>query len=337
MDRLKSLFRMSYLATAALAALGLSVSLGAACADAPEPPFVRLGRREPRPSRILPNHQSHAGYLRVALGAMVSPQAALLYYEQFWQYVGSHVGVTAQVIGTTSYNDLNGKLQRAEVDAAFVCAYPYVLGRAEFDLELLAAPQVNGGTVYYAYIIVPASSNTHSLAELRGKRFGFTDLFSNSGRLAPVHMLLQMHESPGAFFASVEYTQAHDKSIRAVAEELLDGASVDSLIWDNLEATDPTLRGKTRVVQRSEPFGIPPVVVRPGLDGALKEKLRQTVLTMHHDPQGMAILKRMGIEQFVTIGDGAYDSIRAMAAAIDLPHQPSTAREAAGARQGAAR
>lgn len=201
-------------------------------------------------------------------------------------------------------------METCGVDAAFVCAGPYVEGKQKFGMELLVMPLVKGKPLYHSYIIVPRESTAQRLEDLRGKVFAFTDPKSNSGNLVPTYMLARMNETPDSFFSRDVFTYGHDKSIRAVAEKLVDGAAVDSLIWEYLALKTPELTGKTRIVARSEPYGIPPLVVRPGMDPELKRRFREIMLSVASDAEGRAILKGMMIDRFVAGDDANYDSIR---------------------------
>lgn len=250
--------------------------------------------------------------VRIAVGAMITPDAGYSYYWQFLKYVEKKLGRDIALVDRKTYAEINHLLQAGDLDAAFVCGKPYVLGHDEFGLELLVAPQANGETVYYSYIIVPVESEVVDFEGLRGKKFAFTDPMSNSGKLAPTYMLGQIGETPESFFSSTVYTHAHDKSIRAVAEGVVDGAAVDSLIWEYAEATNSDLARRTRIVKKSPPYGIPPVAVRPGLPAELKDSLRRIILAAHEDPEGRKILKGMMIDRFVELDDSAYQSIREM-------------------------
>ncbi len=257
---------------------------------------------------------SRSQHLRIAVGGMITPRAGFVYYRRFLDYVGEKMGMPVDFVDREDYAEINKLIRIKNVDAAFVCGGPYVDGHDEFGMELLVAPQAYGATVYYSYIIVRKSSPIDSLEGLRGKTFAFTDPLSNSGKLVPEFMLARMHETPATFFRKVVYTQAHDKSIRAVAEGLVDGAAVDSLIWEYTDRTAPEFTSRTKIIRRSPPYGIPPVVVRPGLDPRIKERLRRVLLDAHKDERGREILKGMMIDRFVPIEDRAYDSIREMKA-----------------------
>jgi phosphonate transport system substrate-binding protein len=135
---------------------------------------------------------------------------------------------------------------------------------------------------------------------------------SNSGKLVPEFMLAQRGETPERFFGKVIYTSAHDKSVHAVAANEVDGAAVDSLVYEYMIRKEPLLAKKTRVLARSAPYGIPPIVVRPGISPTLREQLRKILLTMHEDPEGALILQGMMTRRFVTASDAAYGTIREM-------------------------
>ena len=259
---------------------------------------------------------ARAGELTVAIAGMVTPEEGLEYYQELSRYVARKAGLDLHLFHKAEYAEVNEMLEQRKVDMAFVCSGPYVSGHDAFGLELLAAPQVGGAPQYYSYLIVPATSTVGSLEGLRGKTFAFTDPQSNTGRIVPTYLVSKIGSTPDRYFGKVFYTYSHDNSIKAVATGAADGAAVDSLIWEYSQAHDPTYTSKTRVILKSDPFGSPPVVVHPDLDPVLKARLRDALLSAHEDPEGRAILDKMGIERFAPTDDGAYDTIRAMNAFV---------------------
>lgn len=257
------------------------------------------------------------GTLTVAVAGMITPKDGLAYYQDLSEYLGSKVGRTVRLVHKADYSECNRMLADGKVDLAFVCSGPYASGHDGFGLELLAAPVVNGSPTYRSYIIVARSSTATSMASLKDRTFAFTDPLSNSGRGVPTYMLLKMGTTPDAFFRHWFYTYSHDNSIKAVASGQADGAAVDSLIYDYYAATKPAMTQGTRVLARSEPYAIPPVVVRPGLDATLERGLRNALLTADDDAEGRAILSKMRVERFVPIADAAYDPVRVMLRALE--------------------
>jgi phosphonate transport system substrate-binding protein len=277
--------------------------------DRKGPVAVDLENRLP----VDPPAPPQEGAIHMAVGGMITPKEGFAYYREFLDYAAKRLGRPIRYVDADSYANLNEGLRKGTIDAGFVCSGPYVDGKREFGLELLAMPQAYGVATYRAYVIVPSGSRAAGLDDLRGKTFAYTDPQSNSGCLAPRYMLSQRGEDPETFFGKTVYLRTHDKSIEAVAEGLVDGAAVDSLIWEYENRVDPAHTSRTKVIVRSEPYGIPPVVARPGLDPAVKRRLREIFLEAHADPEGKAILRKMMIDRFVPPDDSAYDSVRRMA------------------------
>ncbi|MGC8908370.1 MAG: phosphate/phosphite/phosphonate ABC transporter substrate-binding protein [Desulfomonilaceae bacterium] len=274
---------------------------------------------EPRPaqvdfSRTIPSEQeSDAGSaqsseLRVAVGAMVSPKETFEAYRDLLAYLGERIGERATLVQRKTYAEVNQGLASGVIDVAFICTGPYVVARKTDEVRLLAVPQVRGKTTYQAHLIVNANSSFRNLQDLRGKTFAFTDPDSNTGRLVPVAWLSQMGEKPETFFEKTVYTYGHDNSILAVSRNLVDGAAVDGLVWEYLREKSPEAVDKTRVIKKSEPYGIPPVVCSRHLDSQKQERIQKMLLTMHDDHRGREILRQLMIDRFVIPEKGLYDS-----------------------------
>jgi phosphonate transport system substrate-binding protein len=264
----------------------------------------------------------------VARGADVEPRVRIAitpvlvehYLEvnrQLIAYVGEKLGQPTDLVQRRSYKEISDLLEKGEVDVAFVCGRPYVLDHDRFGLELLAAPLVYDQPIYYSYVIVPRDSPVQRFEELRGKRYAFSDPLSNSGHLVPVYMLARMGETPERFFTRSIFTYSHSANVEAVAVKFVDGASVDSYVYDYLAATNPRLTAKTRIIERSPPHGITPVVVRADLPAAAKARIRTVLLDMDQDPRGRDILRQLMIRRFVAVPDQLFDSIRQMLRVVD--------------------
>lgn len=248
--------------------------------------------------------------LRVAVASVVSPKGTVQSYEPLLNYLETQFNRPVELVQRRTYLETNELIAAGKVDLAFVCTSAYVAGHDSFEMELLAAPQVNGETVYYSLLIVPSESPAQSMADLQGKIFAFTDPISLSGRMYPTYLVQQLGFSPESFFSQTFFTYNHDEAIRAVANKLADGAAVDSLVYEFAITRDPDLAKKVRVIHRSPPFGIPPVVVSPKLDPDLKRELQKVILGMGDTDEGKKALESIGVEMFTNIDDHAYDDVR---------------------------
>jgi phosphonate transport system substrate-binding protein len=250
--------------------------------------------------------------LRIMIAPIISPQESFFFYRKLFDYIGDKLGYEIKFSMPYSYGETNTRLECEEGDLAFVCSRPYIEGHDDFGLELLVAPQVRGEVVYYSYLIVHKDSSIKEFKELRNKIFAFSDPLSLSGKLISCYLLAQIEETAGTYFKDLFYTYSHDALIKAVAHGLADGATVDSLIWEYINRIHPEITAQTKVVWKSPPLGMPPVVVRPGIDPGLKEDLKQVFLNMHKDEKGREILQGMMIDKFVVVEDNLYNEIRQM-------------------------
>ncbi len=274
------------------------------------------GKHEPLKQEPL-HDEAETKSLRIAIAAVISPEKTLVLYKDLLKYISVKTALPVQLVQRETYEEINNLIRDHELDLAFVCSGAYVTGHEECGLELLVAPLAFGKSVYHAYIIVPAASDAGTLEDLRGKVFAFTDPMSNTGKLVPTYMLSRMNEDIDSFFSDYLFTYSHDRSIEMVAYQLVDGASVDGLIWEYVNSTNPALAAQTKIIQKSEPYGIPPVVVPAGLDSQLKEKLRTIFLNLHLEEEGKNILTGLHIDRFVIIDDSSYDSVRKMQSWVD--------------------
>ncbi len=267
------------------------------CSDDNKSVFVDFSVRSIVPAVQAVPESSHK--LSVAVAAMVSPKESLRHYRQLLNYVSRHMARNVLLVQKKTYAQLSRLFEQGEVDLAFVCTGSYVLHRNRTQWELLAAPQIMGRTTYHSYLIVHKDAPFETLDDLHHKTFAFTDPHSNTGRLVPTAWVIEKGFIPEEFFSEIIYTYSHDNSILAVAKGLVDGAAVDSLVWEYEHARDPVWTSKTKILRRSEPYGIPPVVVSRELPFEDKEKLRDIFLAMHQDAEGRSILEALRIDRFV--------------------------------------
>jgi phosphonate transport system substrate-binding protein len=243
---------------------------------------------------------------------MISPKETFVHYRELLDYLGSKLGRKTQLVQRKTYGEINELLGKGEIDLAFICSGPYAAGKEKYGFELLATPMVQGSNFYHSYLIVNKESVIHDLEDLKGKVFAFTDPDSNTGKLVPTYWLAQSEQVAETFFEKTIYTYSHDNSILAVAKALVDGAAVDGLIWEYYNLKDSRFTSQTRIIRKSEPYGIPPVVASRYLPDELKKRTRELLFSMHRDSEGQKVLKGLMIDRFVEPQEEWYDRIRLM-------------------------
>ena len=292
-----------------LAAFLSSLASFSGCSDGGDEATVVVDFSKTAPVDPAPAAEDEQPRLFAAVSAMISPKETFDLYRQLMLYISQRLDRKLVFVQRKTYSEVSTMFLHGELDFAFVCSGPYATGTAQVPI---ATPMVQGSTQYRSYLIVNANSQAKSLKDLRGKRFAFTDPNSNTGRLVPLFWLMQMGASPESFFSETIFTYSHDNSIMAVAQNLVDGAAVDSLIWEYLSRHNSPFTAKTRVIRRSKPFGNPPIVVSSRLSPEVQQRIQGLLLSMHEDPEGIVILEDLAIQKFVAPQEQWYEPIRVM-------------------------
>lgn len=291
----------------------LAVFLTACAEDADSGRFIDLGVRQP-----VATDAPSDDVLRVAVAAVLSPEANLESYVGLADYLSEHLERPVELVQRRTYAEINDLVARGAVDLAFVCTSAYVVGSERGEMELLVVPEVGGETLYYSTVIASASSGQSVFGDLRGASFAFTDPMSNTGRAYPTFLVQQMGETPDSFFSRTMFTYSHDRAIAAVADGVVDAAAVDSLVLKAAMVADAGLASRLKVIHQSPPFGIPPVVVPASLDPALGQQLKDLLLGLGDEPGGPAILAQIGVDRFVPGDPTQYESARSLIGSVDL-------------------
>jgi len=251
--------------------------------------------------------------LKVAVSAMISPKETFVYYKELFQYISKRTKTKVKIVQRKTYSEINKLLKNDQVDMAFICSGAYVNLREEgYPIKIVAVPVCNGRPTYQAYIITYKSSGINKFEDLKGKSFAFTDPLSNTGYFYALSRIKSFGYSKKTFFKNFVYTHAHDISIQLVAKQIVDGASVDGLIFDYLQHSHPERLKNIRIIEKSPYFGIPPIVVPASTSDSSIRKLRRILCQMDKDTLGVKILEKLMIERFVPANDSLYNSIRSM-------------------------
>jgi phosphonate transport system substrate-binding protein len=215
-----------------------------------------------------------------------------------------------QLVTRRTYQEITALLVTSQIDAAWICGYPFVQYRDQLDL--LAVPLWRGKPLYQSYIIVGAGREAAGFDELRGDVHAFSDPDSNSGYLVTCDLLASRHMRPETYFKHFFYTYGHRNVVRAVAAGLAQSGSVDGYVWEVLREVEPELTSKTRIAQRSEFLGFPPIAAGKHPPGPRSAKeLADGFLRMPNNVEGRKVLSALRLDGFVTADPALFDPIAA--------------------------
>lgn len=233
-------------------------------------------------------------------------------------YLQAQLQFTVTYIDDINWIERYRQIDSGRIDISWICGWPYVV-RADRQLatvELLAAPvmvaeRYQQRPIYFSDVVVRYDSPYLTFPDLRGQRWAFNEPGSQSGCHIVRHHLAQIGEVNG-FFGTVIGSGGHLRSIKMVLDREVDGAAIDSTVWDWEVKQRPELLEQLRVIALLGPSGMPPLVIQKEVPAELRTAVRHILLTMHEHETGRAILAAGQISHFAAVNDSHYDDVRQM-------------------------
>lgn len=249
--------------------------------------------------------------MRIGLTAVIlADQAGFL--ARWSDYLGVRMGVPVVFVARESYQHILDLLFSEQLDAAWICGYPYVLHRHK--LQLLSTPLFNGKPQYQAYLVSQkfASHPIGAWGDLKQRVLAYSDPLSNSGWLVAQSQLraagLTERDLRHSFFA-----HGHRNVAEAVAVGLAHAGCMDGYVWDTMHAQNMPTVLQTTVVWRSDWFAFPPLVARKGDRNRALPMLGDVLQGMHTDSQGVGLLGALNLSGFAKPDASIFEPIRLLA------------------------
>lgn len=230
--------------------------------------------------------------------------------EALASYLTRHAGIRVEPVERRTQQEVIELLRQGRVSFAGLTTGAYVLATEDFPLEVVAVPRIRGRLDTTSLLIAPAGAPEASLADLKGKRIAFTDPASCTGHLCIGRDLRALGENPDLFFRLTLFTYDHDGELHAVQDRIVDAAAVDEHAFEREVESGRFARQDFKILARSRPVPVPPIVAVDGVDPSLLAEVRRVLLDMHRHPEGQGVLRLLGVERFEDAPPGMYDEVR---------------------------
>jgi ABC-type phosphate/phosphonate transport system substrate-binding protein len=194
------------------------------------------------------------------------------------------------------------------------CGYPYV-SRLKDAVTLIATPQYSFpgcvGAAHLSFLVASKRDARDRLADFRGARAAINARDSNTGMnlfratIAPL-------ASRGRFFAEVEITGAHERSLEAIAEGRADIAAIDCVSFALLNRGRPALIEAVRVVGESPLSPALPFIASASLPSAVTRSVRVALFAALADDRLAAARAAIGLAGAVLVKAKAYERVTAL-------------------------
>jgi phosphonate transport system substrate-binding protein len=252
--------------------------------------------------------------LRVALLPDEHASTLIQNAQPLKAYLEKVLGKTIEIVVTTDYSSMIEAMRFGRIEVAYFGPFSYVLAKSKAPaIEPFAVGIEKGAPTYNSVIIAHVGGPVSSIADIKGKAFGFGDQASTSSHLIPRALLLKKGLDGNKDYKPV-HLGAHDAVARAVLNGQVPAGALSKAILDTLIERKTIDPDKVTVLVVSQPIPNYPIVMQGNLAPALKASISKAFLELK-DPE---VLKSFRIQGFAPTDDKAYDVLRDTAKILDL-------------------
>jgi len=252
--------------------------------------------------------------LRVALLPDENAATLIQNAQPLKDYLAKTLDRKIEIVVTTDYSSMIEAMRFGRIEIGYFGPFSYVLAKSKApEIEAFAVGVEKGKPTYNSVLIATAGGTVKSLADIKGKSFGFGDQASTSSHLAP-----RAHLAKNGLIGDMDYKPVHlgthDAVARAVqAGQIPAGALSEPILRTLIERgmIDPA---KIVELDLSAPIPNYPISMQGYLAPELKEKIRSAFLEL----KDAEILAAFRVEGFEPASDESYDVLRETANILNL-------------------
>lgn len=241
-------------------------------------------------------------------------------YEPLGEYLSRKTGTKISFKVLPRYGNIVDNFNSSGLDGAFFGSFTYTLAHAKVGVEVLARPVgFDNTSTYYGMIFVRRDSGIRTAADMKGKRFVFVDRATTAGYLLPLEYFHDHGISDcKSYLKECYFAGTHDDAILDVLNKKADIGAAKNTVFQRLAKEDPRILKELVVLTRSPDVPENALALRKDIDGSLRNLLKESLLTMHVDPDGKKVLERFGALKFIETRNGDYSVILKYAEDIRL-------------------
>ncbi|MBI4916403.1 MAG: phosphate/phosphite/phosphonate ABC transporter substrate-binding protein [Acidobacteria bacterium] len=204
--------------------------------------------------------------LRLGVVSFYNPRLMYLKYQPLVDYLTQRTGRRWELTISGSYDATVADLCSGRLAVAYLGPFTYVRAQRACGATPVVQLQTHGQPTYRAQILVRADSPISSIAELRGRSFGFGAPLSTSSHVVPRGMLEAAGLRAGTD-VRCRYYGHHERAARAVLLGEVDACGVRDIVGTKFAG-----RG-LRLLAVSDPIPNFPLVVGPTASVGLRRDL----------------------------------------------------------------
>ena len=229
-------------------------------------------------------------------------------YAPIAEYLSQKTGIGVELKILRRYGNIVENFRNENLDGAFFGSFTGAMAILALGVEPVARPEYpGGGSTYFGMIFVRRDSGIKSAADMRGKVFVFVDKATTAGWLLPLHYFHEQGiDDHQAWFREAYFSGTHEDAIHDVLNGRADIGAAKNLIFEQLAREDGRIEKELEVLATSPRVPSNTLAIRKDLAPAVKKQIKEALLTMHENPEGLQALKEFGAVRFLETGQEDY-------------------------------
>ncbi|MEQ8265635.1 MAG: phosphate/phosphite/phosphonate ABC transporter substrate-binding protein [Parvibaculum sp.] len=252
--------------------------------------------------------------LRVALLPDENAATLIQNAQPLKEYLAKTLDKNVEIVVTTDYSSMIEAMRFGRIEIGYFGPFSYVLAKSKApEIEAFAVGVDKGKPTYNSVLIATADGPVKSIADIKGKSFGFGDQASTSSHLAPRAHLVKNGLVGGTDY-EVVHLGTHDAVARAVQAGQIPAGALSEPILRTLIERGTIDASKIVELDLTAPIPNYPISMQGYLSPELKEKIRSAFLDLKDEQ----ILASFRAEGFQPADDSSYDVLRETAQLLNL-------------------
>lgn len=235
-------------------------------------------------------------------------------------YIEKELQLKIEFVEAKDYQDLLDKFRHQELDLVRFGGYTFINAKINANAIPLVMRDVD--IHFHSYFLVKAGDNATSIADYKGKRFGFGSKLSNSGHLMPRYFLSLENITPENYFSEVLYSGAHDKTAEWVKNGIIDIGVSNTIVVDRLYQQGLITTNQVRILSRTPAYSNYVWAIQPNLPESLVNRMREAFLKLSIDnPDDKEILDAVGAKMYIPAKQEDFQSLEFIANELNMLDQ----------------
>ncbi len=243
-------------------------------------------------------------------------------YQPLGDYIGKKTGIKVKFTILSRYGNIIKRFVSDKMDGAFFGSFTGAMAIQKLGVEPLARPvNLDGSSTYWGYIFARKDSGIKTAADMKGKRIAFVEKATTAGYIYPMAFFKEHGiKDINTYFKEYYFAGSHDAAIYAVLDRKFDVGCAKHSMFDRVARSNPRVIKELAILAKSPQVPSNGLAVRKDLSPALKKQLKEILLSMDKDPEGIETLKHFEAIRFIPTTKEDYNPVFDIArkAGIDL-------------------